>query len=96
MSGEIFLAFSTGNEIPVNQPRPPEGESKTMIEEVKAVEDSALSSLFEATAECVEEAIYNCLFIAETMQGVEGHRVEALPLKRVKEIMKEYGRAHMI
>ncbi|CAD0109992.1 unnamed protein product [Aureobasidium uvarum] len=95
MSGDIFLAFSTGNEIPVNQPRPSEGESTTTIEKVKAVEDSALSSLFDATAECVEEAIYNSLFLAETMQGVEGHKVEALPLKRVKELMKDYGRAQM-
>ncbi|KAI4766907.1 L-aminopeptidase/D-esterase [Aureobasidium sp. EXF-3400] len=91
MSGDIFLAFSTANEIPVNQPR--NDEVKTTIQEVKAVEESALSSLFEGTADCVEEAIYNCLFMAETMEGVEGHKVEALPLQRVKEIMAEYGRA---
>ncbi|KAI4744464.1 L-aminopeptidase/D-esterase [Aureobasidium sp. EXF-12298] len=91
MSGDIFLAFSTANEILVNQPR--NDEVKTTIQEVKAVEESALSSLFEGTADCVEEAIYNCLFMAETMEGVEGHKVEALPLQRVKEIMAEYGRA---
>ncbi|KAH0149030.1 L-aminopeptidase/D-esterase, partial [Aureobasidium melanogenum] len=88
MSGDIFLAFSTANEIPVNQPRPVEGESKSTIEKVKVVEDSAMSSLFEGTADCVEEAIYNSIFMAETMVGLEGHKVEALPLKRVKEIMK--------
>ncbi|KAH0396573.1 L-aminopeptidase/D-esterase, partial [Aureobasidium melanogenum] len=95
MSGDIFLAFSTANEIPVNQPRPMEGESKSTIEKVKVVEDSAMSSLFEGTADCVEEAIYNSIFMAETMVGFEGHKVEALPLKRVKEIMKEYGRAQL-
>ncbi|KAG9531605.1 L-aminopeptidase/D-esterase, partial [Aureobasidium melanogenum] len=95
MSGDIFLAFSTANEIPVNQPRPVEGESKSTIEKVKVVEDSAMSSLFEGTADCVEEAIYNSIFMAETMVGLEGHKVEALPLKRVKEIMKEYGRAQL-
>ncbi|KAG9597988.1 L-aminopeptidase/D-esterase, partial [Aureobasidium melanogenum] len=95
MSGDIFLAFSTTNEIPVNQPRPVKGESKSTIEKVKVVEDSAMSSLFEGTADCVEEAIYNSLFMAETMVGLEGHKVEALPLKRVKEIMKEYGRAQL-
>ncbi|KAG9651644.1 L-aminopeptidase/D-esterase, partial [Aureobasidium melanogenum] len=93
MSGDIFLAFSTANEISVNQSRPVEGESKSTIEKVKVAEDSAMSSLFEGTADCVEEAIYNSLFMAETMVGLEGHKVEALPLRRVKEIMKEYGRA---
>jgi D-aminopeptidase len=91
MSGDIFLAFSTANEIPVNQPR--NDEAKTTIQEVKVVEESTMSSLFEGTADCVEEAIYNCLFMAETMEGFEGHKVVALPLQRVKEIMAEYGRA---
>ncbi|KAG9965525.1 L-aminopeptidase/D-esterase, partial [Aureobasidium melanogenum] len=95
MSGDIFLAFSTANEILVNQPRPVAGESKSTIKKVKVVEDSALSSLFEGTADCVEEAIYNSLFMAETMVGLEGHKVEALPLKRVKEIMNECGRAQL-
>ncbi|KAG9678140.1 L-aminopeptidase/D-esterase, partial [Aureobasidium melanogenum] len=95
MSGDIFLAFSTANEIPVKQPRPVEGESRSTIKKVRVVEDSAMSSLFEGTADCVEEAIYNSLFMAETMVGFEGHKVEALPLKRVNEIMKEYGRAQM-
>ncbi|KAG9561930.1 L-aminopeptidase/D-esterase, partial [Aureobasidium melanogenum] len=95
MSGDIFLAFSTANEILVNQPRPVAGESKSTIKKVKVVEDSALSSLFEGTADCVEEAIYNSLFMAETIVGLEGHKVEALPLKRVKEIMNECGRAQL-
>jgi D-aminopeptidase len=93
MSGDIFLAFSTANEILVNQPRPVAGETKTMIGEVKVVDDAALSNLFEGTADCVEEAIYNCLCMAETMERYQGHKAEALPLQRVKEIMAEYGRA---
>ena len=93
MSGDIFLAFSTANEIPVNQPEPVEGESKTAIREAKVIDEFVSSWLFEGTADCVEEAIYNCLCMAETMEGFQGHRVEALPLKRVKEIMAEYGRA---
>ncbi|KAI5249407.1 L-aminopeptidase/D-esterase [Aureobasidium subglaciale] len=91
MSGDIFLAFSAANEILVNQPKLEHGSSKTTVERVEAVEDSALSWLFEGTADCVEEAIYNGLFMAETMEGVDRHKVEALPLQRVKDIVIEYG-----
>ncbi|KAI5208710.1 L-aminopeptidase/D-esterase [Aureobasidium subglaciale] len=91
MSGDIFLAFSTANEILVNQPKPENSDSKTTVEKVEVVEDSALSWLFEGTADCVEEAIYNCLFMAETMEGVDGRKVEALPLQRVKDIMAEHS-----
>ncbi|KAI5259460.1 L-aminopeptidase/D-esterase [Aureobasidium subglaciale] len=91
MSGDIFLAFSTANQILVNQPKSEHRSSKSAVERVEAVDDSALSWLFEGTADCVEEAIYNCLFMAETMQGVDGHKVEAIPLQRVKDIMAEHG-----
>ncbi|THY68748.1 L-aminopeptidase/D-esterase, partial [Aureobasidium pullulans] len=95
MSGDIFLAFSTANEISINQSRPAEGVFISAVHRVEAVEDSALSWLFEGTADCVEEAIYNCLCMAETMEGLDGHKVEALPLQRVKEIMQEYGKSQM-
>ncbi|THY77164.1 L-aminopeptidase/D-esterase [Aureobasidium pullulans] len=95
MSGDIFLAFSTANEISINQSRPAEGVFISAVHRVEAVEDSALSRLFEGTADCVEEAIYNCLCMAETMEGLDGHKVEALPLQRVKEIMQEYGKSQM-
>ncbi|KNG89896.1 D-aminopeptidase [Aspergillus nomiae NRRL 13137] len=88
-SGDIFLAFSTGNEIPVNQHQQPAPVTRV----IDVVDDSALNSLFEATADAVEEAIYNALCMAETLTGFLGHTVEALPLVRVKEIMKQYHRA---
>jgi len=52
----------------------------------------ALSPLFQAVAEASEEAIYNSLFMATTLEG-NGQRVEALPLERVRELLREHGGA---
>ncbi|KAF1348043.1 L-aminopeptidase/D-esterase [Delphinella strobiligena] len=86
LSGDIFLAFSTGNVVPVNQ----RGDNKKSTVSVGGLDDSWLNEMFEAAADATEEAIYNALCMAETMVGNQGHRVEALPLERVKEIMEKY------
>jgi D-aminopeptidase len=48
--------------------------------------------LFDATAQATEEAIINALVAAETMTGVDGRTIEALPHGRLKEILKKYNR----
>lgn len=58
----------------------------------KPLDDGQLSPLFQAVIEATEEAIYNSLFRAETMTGRGGRTVEALPLDRVREIFRKYGR----
>lgn len=52
------------------------------------LENDAMSPLFEAVIEATEEAVYNSLFRARTMEG-NGRRVEALPVQRVVEVLKE-------
>jgi D-aminopeptidase len=47
-----------------------------------------MSSLFLAAAEAAEEAILNSLFKAQRMEGRDGHVVEALPLDKIKELIK--------
>ncbi len=56
----------------------------------RLVDNNAMSPLFQAVAESTEEAVYNSLFRATT---VEGHRgtVEALPLEEVIAILKRYN-----
>ncbi len=51
--------------------------------------NDALSPLFQAVAEATEESVYNALFRATTVQGHRG-AVEALPLDRTLEILKQY------
>ena len=56
------------------------------------INDEALTPLFEAVVEATEEAIYNSLLKATTTRGFAGHVSEALPVERVKEILRKYGR----
>ena len=80
-SGELMLAFSTTNRIPL--------ESDGGVVDLKAVLDggtwqgpSPINDLFQATVEATEEAVINALFAAEPMDGHHG-RVEALPVEEV-------------
>ena len=49
--------------------------------------------LFSATVQATEEAIVNALVAAESMTGIDDHRVEAIPHDRLKEALKKYGRS---
>lgn len=85
LSGDIFLAFSTGNEVPVNQDAP--AGPASLHREI--LHDSTINPILETAADVVEESIYNALCMAETLVG-NGHKVEALPLDRVRDIMARY------
>jgi len=79
-SGDIFIAFSTGN--PGSVP----------AKNVSVTPNEALNPIFEGVVQATEEAILNAMFAAETMTGVQGHRVTALSHDRVKEVLKKYNR----
>jgi L-aminopeptidase/D-esterase-like protein len=82
-SGDIFIAFSTAN---------PGAAMRTGIKEVRMLPNEQISPLFEATAQATEEAIINALIAAETMTGINGNKVFALPHSRLQEILKKYNR----
>jgi D-aminopeptidase len=83
-SGDIFIAFSTANA----------GAAKTGggPVDVTMLPNGDLSPFFQATVEATEEAIVNALVAAETMTGVDGHTVYALPHDRLREVLKKYNR----
>ncbi len=80
-SGDYAIAFSTANRIVASQP----------VREVKVLGNDAMSPLFQAVIEATEEAILNSLFRATTVTG-NGRTVEALPIDKVKEIFRKYGK----
>jgi len=54
--------------------------------------DDDISPLFQAAIEATEEAILNSLLRATTVRGRDGHVVEAVPVDKVRELMRKYGR----
>jgi len=83
-SGDLFLAFSTANDEAVAQH---EGLVTTAF-----LGEAAMSRFYEATIQAVEEAILNSMFAAETMTGVNGYTVRALPVDEVRGLLARYNR----
>jgi D-aminopeptidase len=83
-SGDIILAFSTGNIIPT--------VSSGFFHKIKSVSDFWISPLYQGTVEATQEAIINALTAAQTVVGRDGNTAYGLPLDQVKRIMKKYHR----
>ncbi len=84
-SGDLFLAFSTGN-TGVN----PHGSIDPVS--VKMLPNDAISPLFEAVADATQEAIVNALCMATTMVGANNRVSYAIPLDRLQAVMRKYLR----
>jgi D-aminopeptidase len=88
-SGDLFIAFATGNHLPLD----PELEgSPGLTASVTMLSDAHITPLFEACVDATEEAVVNALLAAETMTGRDGITAHGLPHDRVTELMARYGR----
>jgi D-aminopeptidase len=79
-SGDLFLAFATGNELAAPPTKP---------YALAMIPHEHIDPFFEAVAEATEESILNALTAAETMTGLHG-TVEAMPLDEVRRIVGRY------
>jgi D-aminopeptidase len=82
-SGDYAIAFSTAPQLRIHT------SEKPPTRRVELLTNEAMSPLFLAVIEAAEEAIYNSMFRATTMKG-NGHTVEALPIDKTIEILKEH------
>jgi D-aminopeptidase len=82
-SGDIFIAFSTAN----SGAGDPKG-----VRHLNMLPNDDLDPLFLATVQATEEAVVNAMIAAETMTGINGHTVIALPHDRLREVLKKYNR----
>ena len=80
-SGDIFLAFATGNELSA-------GEGPVALQ---MIPNHHLNPMFAAAAEAVEEAILNAVVAAQTMTGWQGRTAHALPHEELRRVMAEWG-----
>ena len=81
-SGDYAIAFSTANRI----------NASDKVRNVQLVGNDSMSPLFQAVIEATEEAILNSLFKAATVTGKDKRTVEALPIDRVKDLLRKYGK----
>jgi D-aminopeptidase len=85
-SGDYSIAFSTHPDVRVS------GESKLLVK--KDLTNESMSPLFLGVVEATEEAIYNSLFMAEDMDGINGRKVKALPIEKTLELLEKYNALH--
>ena len=80
-SGDYVIAFSTSEQV--------RRSTEDGIHRYSDLSNSNVSALFEATLEATEEAIYNSLFMAESVTS-NGRTVEALPVEETVDILRRY------
>lgn len=83
-SGDYAIAFSTADAVRRTQRR------RRDVVAVRELANESVSPLFHAVIEATEEAIYNSLFMAETMTGRGGTTIEALPIRAVLGMMRKH------
>ncbi|MDQ7793464.1 MAG: P1 family peptidase [bacterium] len=85
-SGEFVVAVSTATVVPRV------AAQLTFSLEALVPSRSRLNPLYEGAIEACEEAVVNSLLMAQTMEGRDGHVAHAIPLDRLREIMRRHGR----
>ena len=79
-SGDIFLAFATGNDALAGA-----GELA-----VRMLSDNEIGPFYDAVIESTEEAILNAMLAAETMTGRDGNTVHALEPELLVEVLRQF------
>ncbi|TFF36033.1 P1 family peptidase [Pseudomonas sp. RIT623] len=87
-SGDIFLAFSTGNE---GLPAANYAHKGEVEMPVRMLNNDHITELFVAAAEAVEEAIVNALLAGREMTGKRGEKVLALDAETLLTALDETG-----
>lgn len=92
-SGDIFLALSTAGH-PSEQLTPDVKMghiNPTQTYEVEVVKNESIDPYFVACAEATEEAVLNSLVGGrEGTVGMDGTRIDGLPVNRVKALLEQY------
>ena len=86
-SGDIFLAFSTANEMPMPQ-------LSDTHRTFNYINDEAFDPIYLAAVESIEESVINAMVAAEDMSTVRpfGRTCRAIDHEKLVDIMRKYGR----
>jgi D-aminopeptidase len=86
-SGDLMLAFATGNAVHASEGR----TGLPLTQDVRMLSDEFIDPYFEATAEATEEAIVNALVAAETTTGHRGAVAHAIPHDRLLAVLERHA-----
>lgn len=84
-SGDIFIGFTTANRAAAAE----RGEAVAL----EMLPNDGLNAFISASVHATEEAILNAMLAAETLTGINGYTVPALPHERLREIMERTNAA---
>lgn len=84
-SGDYVIAFSTAESVR----RTP--ERRRSPSEIIDMPNAQMTRLFQAVVEATEEAVYNSLFMAETVEGHQG-KIAALDVDHALEVLRKHNR----
>jgi D-aminopeptidase len=89
-SGDLFLAFSTANDLELRGITSEQPISYSL----EFLNDHYFDAIYDATVQSVEEAIINAMVAAESMTTVKpaGRVLEQIDHDRLKETMRRYNR----
>ncbi len=83
-SGDIFLGFSTAHSS--------DALNAQSVTARDCLPHEMLDPLYEAVINSVEEAVLNAMVAAETMVGINGNTLHALPHDQVRELLRKRGK----
>jgi D-alanine--D-alanine ligase len=87
-SGEIVIAFSTGNR------KPRQSTSKSNFLTLKCISDNYINLVYEAAVEATEEAVINAIFCSNGMNGRKQRWCPPVPHERIIELLKTERTIH--
>jgi len=90
-SGDLFIGFSTA----VPRSGGQSGDAATTapgLERWCAIPNEQMDGLFEATIQATDEAVINSMVAADTMTGLNGTTVHALPHQRMQQALRQHHR----
>jgi L-aminopeptidase/D-esterase-like protein len=98
-SGDIFLAFSTANMEALRDSGGRDsgegdgaGQDSAAPRRLDFLPDAALTPLFAATVQAIDEAVIDALVANQAMTGRDGFTVPALPHDQVRALLAEHKR----
>jgi D-aminopeptidase len=87
-SGDLFIAFATGNRgMAAGQPGAPD----PLTVPLRMLSNAYITPLFDAVVEATEEAILNAILQAGTMVGRDGITAHGLDGERLLEVLRRFG-----